>query len=92
MNYLDVEYANSARNIDDIGDIRELTLEEQEMIGAGSAMKGLGFFGITGGIGAASFGAGWGSVGVGLAFAVSPAAVFAMGAAALYGGYQLLSD
>ena len=40
--------------------------------------KGVGAFGLAGGIGFAAFGASWGSIGVGLAFAASPLVVLGM--------------
>ena len=74
--------------LDDVDDIRELTSYEQQLVNGGDFSKALGSFGLAGGIGMATFGSGWGSVGVGLAFFSSPIAVVAMGGLALYGGYQ----
>lgn len=54
--------------------------------------KGVGAFGLAGGIGFAAFGASWGSIGVGLAFAASPLVVLGMVGLAAYGGYQLATN
>ncbi len=73
-----------------VSKIEELTMNEIEQVNGGGprGVKGAASFGLALGIGTVTFGAGWGSVGVGLAFASAPLAVGAMVALALYGGYQ----
>jgi len=72
--------------------MRELNMKEVEQVNGGGTGEAAGAFGAAVGIGAASFGASWGSVGVGLAFAVSPIAVGAMVGLSLYAGYQWLQE
>ncbi|WP_158972648.1 hypothetical protein [Paraglaciecola sp. L3A3] len=74
-------------------DFEEISVEELQMISGGSGgyvAAGLAS-GAAFGIGMASFGTGWGSVAVGVAFAVSPIAVTAMAGLALFAGYQAAS-
>lgn len=70
--------------------MKELTSHEIELVdGAGATEAGVGVAGAAG-IGAATFGAGWGTVGVAAAVASSPIAVAAMVGLAFYAGYQLM--
>lgn len=72
--------------------MRDMTMDEIDQVGGADAASGLASFAAAGGIGLAAFGTSWGSVGVGLAFAVSPIAVGAMVGLALYGGYQFATS
>jgi len=70
--------------------MKQLNVNEIQEINGGGFSEAAGAFGTAAGIGAAAFGSSWGSVGVGLAFAVSPIAVGAMVGLSLYAGYQLM--
>jgi hypothetical protein len=72
--------------------MRELNVNEIEQVNGGGTGEAAGAFGAAAGIGAAAFGSSWGSVGVGVAFAVSPIAVGAMVGLSLYAGYQLMKS
>ena len=72
--------------------MRELSVSEIEQVNGGGAGEAAGAFGAAAGIGAATFGASWGSVGVGIAFAVSPIAVGAMIGLSFYAGYQFIQE
>ena len=77
-----------------VNDIRELDDVELLSVSGGWQKTGLGFgaFSLAGGIGFATFGTGWATVGIGLAFAVSPIAAGTMIGLAAYGGYQIGKD
>lgn len=70
--------------------MRELTFDQVEEVSGGGAAQGLGAFGLALGIGSATFGANFGVVGVGLAFASAPLAVGAMVGLAFYAGFAML--
>lgn len=70
--------------------MRELTLEQVEEVSGGGAGQGFGAFGLALGIGGATFGAKFGVVGVGLAFASAPLAVGAMVGLSFYAGFMML--
>ena len=72
--------------------MRDLSIQDIEAVHGGHAALGVASGGLAIALGSASFGAGWGGVAVGLAFAVSPLTVVALGGLALYAGYQLASD
>ena len=63
--------------------MRELSMEEISGVSGGDMTKGAASIGL------AAFGASWGSVGVGVAAAVSPIAVLAVVALTFYGGYSM---
>ncbi|MBT3206121.1 MAG: hypothetical protein HOM14_03030 [Gammaproteobacteria bacterium] len=69
--------------------MRELTMDEISEVSAAGMAKGAASIGLASGIGAAAFGASWGSVAVGLATAVSPIAVLAIVTLTFYGGYSM---
>ena len=72
--------------------MRDITMDEIDQVSGADTGTGIAAFGAAGAIGMAAFGSGWGAVGAGLAFAVSPIAVGAMVGLALYGGYQFASS
>jgi len=71
--------------------MHELSISEIGMVsGAGVKESGTAL-GVAGTIAGASFGAGWGTMAVGAAFAASPIAVIAIVGLAAYAGYQFLN-
>ena len=72
--------------------MRELTMNEVDFVSGGDVATGGAAMAGAAGIGAAAFGASWGSVGVGIAFAVSPLAVVAMVGLGLFAGYEFLQE
>lgn len=72
--------------------MRKLSMEEISEVSGGDMTKGAASIGLAGGIGAAAFGASWGSLGVGVAAAASPVAVLAVVALTFYGGYSMAED
>jgi hypothetical protein len=72
--------------------MREMEICELEDINGGQAAIGVAAGGLAFALGGASFGAGWGGLAIGLAFASSPLTVVALCGIALYAGYQLASD
>lgn len=72
--------------------MKDMEMNEIEAVDGGMAAVGIASAGLALAVGSASFGAGWGMVGVGLAFAASPLTVVALGGLALYAGYQLATD
>ena len=72
--------------------MRELTFEQVDVVSGGNLGEGLGAFGLALGIGSATFGAKFGVVGVGLAFASAPVAAGAMVGLAFFAGFRLLAS
>lgn len=70
-------------------EMRELTIDEVNAVGGGDLKQAGAAFGLASGIGAAAFGAGWGTVAVGAAFMAAPFAAAAMLGLAAYGGYTI---
>lgn len=71
--------------------MQELSLNEIESVSGGTVGDSAKAVAIAGAIGAGAFSAGWGSMAVGAAIAVSPLAVIAMAGCAGYAGWRLLS-
>lgn len=70
--------------------MQELTTAEVQEISGGGEVGAAAVVGIGVGVGMAAFGTSWGSVAVGLAFAVSPLSVAAILCAGGYAGYLLM--
>jgi hypothetical protein len=73
---------------DDCG-IQELTADEISCVSGGLGARSA--LAAAGAIGTATFGATWGGVAVGAAFAAAPIAVVAMGGLTLYAAYKIMS-
>lgn len=71
--------------------MHELSINEIAMVSGAGPKEAGAVVGITAAVGGAAFGAGWGSLAVGAAFAMSPIAVVAVVALAAYAGYELAS-
>ncbi len=72
--------------------MREITIEELDLVSGGGPGEAAASAGLAAGIGTLALGgAGWGSLGVAAAFAMSPLAVVAVVGLAAYTGYQLAS-
>jgi hypothetical protein len=67
-----------------------LSANQIEAVSGSGFTEAAGAFGAALALGTASFGSGWGLVGVGVAFGVAPFAVVAMGGLALYAGWELM--
>lgn len=70
--------------------MRELSANEIDVVGGAHKESAIAF-GVGAGIGATAFGASWGTLAVGAAFAASPLAVIAIVGCAGYGGWRLLT-
>lgn len=71
--------------------MQELSLNEIESVSGGTIGDTAKAVGIASAIGAGAFGAGWGTMAVGAAMAVSPLGVIALAGCAGYAGWRLLS-
>ncbi|WP_222853190.1 hypothetical protein, partial [Massilia genomosp. 1] len=69
----------------------QLSLDEIESVSGGTIGESAKAVAIAGAIGAGAFGAGWGTMAVGAAIAVSPLGVMALAGCAGYAGWRLLS-
>jgi hypothetical protein len=68
--------------------MQDLTQSEIDEVNGAGWTEALGAGAALAAVGTGAFGASWGGAAVGVAFAVSPIAVTAMAALALYAGYQ----
>jgi len=72
--------------------VQELKMQEVDSVSGGDWGSAAGASVMGFGIGTAAFGASWGAVPVGLAFAVSPLSVVALVGLAGYAGYEMFSE
>jgi len=70
--------------------MRELSVVEVEEVSGGMFLDAAPYFTAMIGVGAGAFGSSWGTLAVGVAFAMSPIAVGAMAGLAFAGGVALI--
>lgn len=72
--------------------MRELTMEELDVVSGGDLWDALPVWGTALGIGTVTYGSSWGAVAALTAFGVAPIAALAMVGLAFYGGYQVMQE
>ncbi|MBY0416734.1 MAG: hypothetical protein K2W88_01565 [Pararheinheimera sp.] len=72
--------------------MQELTFEQVEEVSGGDMSQAAAAGGMAAGIGLATFGSGWATMGVGAAFAISPIGVVAVVALAAVAGWQMMEQ